>query len=149
MPDREVRSGMQTSSRQIVPAPGNGTGRRNSARHGTNTNRGRRGTQEVNHASHSRNFENAVNEVKIEENISVSNSKDNSKSESIQFVMKKDGLVFDNPNTPQLRAVLKRASIVGSVLQRFITAKYRFWQTIVQRLRCPSLSHLNFQELDQ
>ena len=90
-----------------------------------------------------------MNEVKIEENISVSNSKDNSKSESIQFVMKKDGLVFDNPNTPQLRAVLKRASVVASVLRRFITAKYRFWQTIVQKVRCPSLSHLNFQELDQ
>ena len=48
------------------------------------------------------------NEVKIEEYESENGSEKPSRSNSIRFVMLKDDVIFENPNTPELKAILKK-----------------------------------------
>lgn len=52
--------------------------------------------------------EHSQNEVKIEEYESDQVSDKGLRSPTIRFVMLKDDAFFENPNTPELKAVLKR-----------------------------------------
>ena len=47
------------------------------------------------------------NEVKIEEYESENHSRAGSRTNSIKFVMLKQDIMFENPQTPELRKVLK------------------------------------------